>query len=444
MAQVSESRMKINSARRLNRRLWRAFVIQILLISASAAVGVYLAEFAIREILIVSALEREADYFWARQNIDADTPTPNTYTLIGYIFDADRIDTFPEEFQGLAPGIHDLTTQFSRSVVLVSDTRGRRLFLVFDADNVRQLATYFGLVPLTLLLIVLYSSALMAYRIAGRAVSPVIKLARQVRDLDFDTEQQLSLANIDELKGADDEVLSLSQALEQLIERLNNFVDRERILTREASHELRSPLTVIKIASEMLLTRSDLSDTDRSMADKIHRAASDMGELTDAFLLLAREADSGLPLERLSLNDVVTAELARCEMVYEHKVYDLVLHENARVWVHSSRSALGMVVGNVIRNAYAYTDHGQVTVTIAAHQIQIQDTGIGISDDELEAVFSPYYRAPDARESGHGIGLSIVRRMTDRFAWPLEIASQRGQGTQVTIKFPQSEVDPKT
>jgi signal transduction histidine kinase len=414
---------------------------QILLISASAAVGVYLAEFAIRELLIVSALEREADYFWARQNIDADTPTPNTYTLIGYIFDADRIDTFPEEFQGLAPGIHDLTTQFGQSVVLVSDTRGRRLFLVFDADNVRQLATYFGLVPLTLLLIVLYSSALLAYRIAGRAVSPVIKLARRVRELDFDTQDRLALANPDDLHGADDEIISLSQALEQLIDRLNNFVDRERILTREASHELRSPLTVIKIASEMLLTRNELSEPDRAMADKIHRAANDMVELTEAFLLLAREADSGFASERLCLNDVVAAEIIRCEMVYKQKANDLILHATGRVWVLASPTVVGTVVGNLIRNACAYTDHGRVVVTISSGQIKIEDSGVGISDDQLEAVFSAYYRAPDARESGHGIGLSIVKRMTDRYDWPLEISSERGHGTVITVRFPESDFE---
>lgn len=444
MGQDSESRMKTKRGQRLNRRLWRAFVIQILLISASAVVGVYLAEFAIRELLIVSALEREAEYFWAKQNIDSDTPTPNTYTLIGYIFDADRLDTFPEEFQGLAPGIHDLSTQFGESVVLVSDTRGRRLFLVFDADNVRQLATYFGLVPLTLLLIVLYTSALLAYRIAGRAVSPVIKLARQVRELDFDTQDRLALSNMDELRGADDEVIFLSQALEQLIERLNSFVDRERILTREASHELRSPLTVIKIASEMLLTRNDLSDADRSMADKIHRAANDMGELTEAFLLLAREADSGLALERLCLNDVVAAEIARCEMVYMKNANELILQQTGRVFVLSSPTVVGMVVGNLIRNACAYTDHGRVIVDITAGKIKIEDSGVGISDDQIEAVFSPYYRAPDARESGHGIGLSLVKRMTDRFSWPLEISSQRGRGTAVTIQFPESEFETLT
>lgn len=433
--------MKTDPSRRLNRRLWRAFLIQIVLISASAVVGVYLAEFAIRELLIVSALEREADYFWARENIDPGTPAPNTHTLIGYVFDADQTQTHPEEFQGLIAGIHDLVTPFGKSVVHVSDDHGRRLFLVFDANNIRQLATYFGLVPLALLLIVLYSSAWVAYRIAGRAVSPVVQLARNVRELDLEASETVLLADTSELQRADDEVLTLSHALEQLVERVNKFVERERIFTRETSHELRSPLTVIKIASEMLLSREDMSEANRATADKIHRAAKDMEELTQAFLLLAREAESGLAKERVCLNDIVRSEMARCELVYAAKDLHLDYQQSGRVWVSSSPKVLAVVVGNLIRNACAYTDHGHVNVSITAGAVRIEDSGIGISDDQIEAVFSPYFRAPNARESGHGIGLSLVKRMTDRFGWPIDIASRPGHGTVVEVQFPEAEFE---
>jgi signal transduction histidine kinase len=431
--------MKTDSKRRLTRRLWRAFIIQIVLISASAVVGVYLAEFAIRELLIVSALEHEAEYFWARQNIDPETPAPNTHTLIGYVFDADRTATHPEEFQGLAAGIHDLTTPVGKSVVHVSDNNGRRLFLVFDADNVRQLATYFGLVPLALLLIVLYSSAWVAYRIASHGISPLTKLARNVRDLDLEDSDEVTLGNLSELKGADDEVLTLWQALEQLVGRVNKFVERERILTRETSHELRSPLTVIKIASEMLLSRNDIDQATRATADKIHRAAKDMEELTSAFLLLAREGDSGLATERVCLNEIVRSEIARCELVYGDKNIELDYYQSGLVWVSSSPKILAIVVGNLIRNACAYTDRGYVSVRVTERTIRIEDSGVGISDDQLKVVFSPYYRAPNTRESGHGIGLSMVKRMTDRFDWPIEITSRPGSGTIVEVRFPNAD-----
>ena len=431
--------MKTDSNKRLNRRLWRAFVVQIVLISASAVVGVYLAEFAIRELLIVSALEREAEYFWARQNIDSDTPAPNTNTLIGYVFDAAQSDTHPEEFRGLSAGIHDLITPVGQSVVHVSENRGRRLFLVFDANNVRQLATYFGLAPLALLLVVLYSSAWAAYRIAGRAVSPLIKLARSVRDLDLDASDKVTLAATSELKGADDEVLTLSQALEQLVERVNKFVERERTFTRETSHELRSPLTVIKIASEVLLSRDDISEANRATVDKIHRAAKDMEELTQAFLLLAREGESDLIKERVCLNEIVRNEIARCQLVYGDKDIHIDYRQAGLVWVSSSPKVLAIVVGNLIRNACAYTDRGHVNVKLTERAVRVEDSGIGISDDQIEAVFSPYSRAPNARESGHGIGLSLVKRMTDRFGWPIEIASRPGRGTVVEVRFPDAE-----
>ena len=433
--------MKTNSSRRLNRRLWRAFVIQIFLISATAVVGVYLAEFAIREVLIVSALEREADYFWARENIDPTTKAPNTHTLIGYLFDADDASAFPEEFQDLSVGIHDLITPVGQSVVHVSQASGKRLFLVFDANNIRQLATYFGLVPLALLLIVLYSSALVAYRIAGHAVSPIVKLARDVRELDIEAADTMTLGNVNQIKSPDDEVLFLSHALEQLVERVNRFVERERIFTRETSHELRSPLTVVKIASEMLLSRQDMSPSNLATAGKIQRAAKDMEELTQAFLLLAREGDSGLVKERTCLNEIVEQEIARCEMVYGEKDIELSYHEDHRLWVYSSPKVLAIVVGNLIRNACAYTDRGHVEIAISGERVDISDSGIGIADEELQAVFSPYYRAPNARESGHGIGLSLVKRMTDRFGWPLEITSRAGHGTKVSVAFPNAEIE---
>mgnify|MGYP003329027119 FL=1 len=72
-------------------------------------------------------------------------------------------------------------------------------------------------------------------------------------------------------------------------------------------------------------------------------------------------------------------------------------------------------------------------------KVRIEDSGIGIHDDQIKAVFSPYYRAPNARESGHGIGLSLVKRMTDRFGWPINITSRPGHGTVVEVQFPGAE-----
>jgi signal transduction histidine kinase len=431
----------IERKRRLNTRLWRAFILQIVLISATAVAGVYLAEFAIRELLIVSALEREADYFWSRYNITGDTPAPNTNTFIGYVFSRGAPDT-PDEFQGLGLGIHDLRTQVGKGVVHVSESGNRRLYLVFDANNVNELATYFGIVPLALMLIVLYSSAWIAYGIARRAISPVVRLARTVRNIDVETPDLETFKAANQGQGHDAEIESLSNALHHLMARVDQFVERERTFTREVSHELRSPLTVIRMASDVLLNREALDDGARAMIGKIKRSAQDMEELTEALLALARDFGGMVEKESVSINEVIANELARCRMIYQDIPIKLDFNEKVQILVDSPPKIAGIVFGNLIRNACAYTDEGAVVVTVHAAGVTIDDSGIGMSKEHLGRVFTPYFRASNARGSGYGIGLSMVKRLTDRLGWIVDIQSEPDRGTQVEVIIPDAHAAP--
>lgn len=416
---------------RLNARLLRAFLLQIVLISATAIAGVYLAEFAIREMLIVSALEREADYFWSRYSITADTPAPNTNSLIGYLFNSDAAE-IPAEFSNLGLGIHDLKTPLGDSVVHVSEVEGKRLYLVFDANNVQQLATYFGVAPLALMLVVLYSSAWVAYGLARKAVSPVVRLARLVRDINVETPDVAAFETSQGAGSADTEIESLSHALSHLMGRVDQLIERERNFTREASHELRSPLTVILMASDNLLSRP-LDDGARAMVEKIRGAAQDMVELTEALLLLAREHQGQLATEVVNVNQVLRQELARCRMIYEAKQLEFRLEEAVELEIHAAPRLLAIVFGNLLRNACAYTDAGQIIIAVDAHRVTIRDSGIGMSKENLGRVFTPYFRVSQARGSGHGIGLTLVKRISDRFGWRLDIASEPERGTVVEV-----------
>ena len=416
---------------RLNARLWRAFLLQIVLISATAVAGVYLAEFAIREMLIVSALEREADYFWSRYAITADTPAPNTNTLIGYVFDKDAAE-IPAEFSELALGIHDLKTAVGAAVVHVSEVEGKRLYLVFDANNIQHLATYFGIAPLALMLVVLYSSAWFAFGLARKAVSPVVRLARLVQDINVETPDLAAFETSNQASGADAEIEHLSHALLHLMGRVDQLIERERNFTREASHELRSPLTVVRMAADNLLART-LDDGARGMVEKIRAASDDMVELTEALLLLAREHEGVLATETVSVNQVLRIELARCRMIYESKQLEFRLDETVALNVDTAPRLLAIVLGNLVRNACAYTDAGTIIITVETGLVTIRDSGIGMSKENLGRVFTPYFRVSQARGSGHGIGLSLVKRISDRCGWNVQIDSEPARGTQVEV-----------
>jgi signal transduction histidine kinase len=93
-------------------------------------------------------------------------------------------------------------------------------------------------------------------------------------------------------------------------------------------------------------------------------------------------------------------------------------------------------LGNVLRNAFSYTDAGAVTVDVGAESVVIRDTGVGMAPEQIDAMYQPFVRGDAARRGGHGVGLTIVRRLSDRFGWPVMIESSPGVGTRVEIGFP--------
>jgi signal transduction histidine kinase len=217
--------------------------------------------------------------------------------------------------------------------------------------------------------------------------------------------------------------------------RVDQLIERERNFTREASHELRSPLTVIRMATDNLLARP-LDDGARTMVEKIRAAAQDMVELTEALLLLAREHEGVLASESVNVNEVLRQELARCRMIYGAKPLEFRLDEVVALEIDAAPRLLAIVLGNLLRNACAYTDAGMIIITVTAGRVSISDSGIGMSKEHLGRVFTPYFRVSQARGSGHGIGLTLVKRISDRCGWVVDINSEPSRGTQVEVSLP--------
>jgi signal transduction histidine kinase len=325
--------------------------------------------------------------------------------------------------------------------VYVSEQAGRRLTLVFDRGSVAKLVTLFGLLPLAFVLLVLYLTTWLAFRASRRAFSPVVALARQVRELDPTARHPARFDRSRLPPAADDEVRELADALARYSDRLAEFVARERQFTRDASHELRTPLTVIRISSDLLLADEPLSEPGRRAVERIRRATGDMDELTSLFLLLAREDEVGLPDSAVCINDVVSEELARAQQAAEGKPVVARFTEKYRLHLDAPERVLSVLVGNLLRNAFSYTDQGEVEVAIDADRVVIRDTGVGIAPDRLAELYRPFVRGESAHRGGHGVGLSIVRRLSGRFGWTVDIASEPGVGTRVEIRFPGARLE---
>jgi signal transduction histidine kinase len=266
-------------------------------------------------------------------------------------------------------------------------------------------------------------------------LSPVSWLADQVNKIDFSA-KEISPINLDEIPfKTDDEIQLLANSIVHLGERLDNFIERERNFTRDASHELRSPLTVIRIASDMLLSEQDLTPPAQKSVLKIKRAADDMEDLTEAFLLLARESDNALSTDEVCINDIIDEEIDRAQAFNKTKKIPINVSSTGRLLIPAADKVVSVLLGNLIRNAILYTEHGHIDITVTHSSVIIKDSGIGIPEDQFEQIFSPFYRGNRTTAVGHGVGLTIVKRLSDRFGWPLRIDSAPDKGTCIEILF---------
>ena len=419
----------------MSARLGRAFLLQAAFISVTAVIGVFVAGALLERVLIHEALQSEAVHFWEQRALQPQFPLPSTRNLTGYMGDV------PDALRPLGLGYHPWQHDGVDYLVYVSDNGNARLYLVFDRSSVGRLAIFYGLVPLAIVLLTLYLSTWLGFHASRRAVSPVISLARSVRELDPKFPDPTVFGPERLPRGADDEIRELSAALARFAQRLNEFIDRERHFTRDASHELRSPLTVIQMASDLLLQGTNLGEPERRAVARIRRSARDMEELTAAFLLLARESETGLPMETVRINDLVAAELERARPLANGRPVELQLDARCCLSLEAPEKVLSILIGNLLRNAVAYTDSGRVRVEIGTGAIVIEDTGVGLSEERVRDIGRPFVRGSTERP-GHGVGLTIVRRLSDRFGWPIEFSSQPGVGTRVCVAFPGAQATP--
>jgi signal transduction histidine kinase len=440
-----------NRGASLHNKLGTVFIIQALAVSCATLLGIYACAVILEDVLIRRALQDEAGHFDRLLDVNPQAAAPNTFNMRGYLAASSSAAQLPAELAKLPPGYHNIRlASGKRPLVYVSDTRHGRLTLVFDQQNVGRLALLFGLVPLLLVLVFIYLASLAAYRFSRRAISPVIWLANEVASWDAKTPDSAALSPERMPSDLEGETQILAEALRGYSSRIAELVERERTFTRDASHELRSPLTVIKLACEVILTDGDFDDATPSVKHdkflernirRIEAASRDMEALIEAFLLLARDSASGLPEDDLCINDIIREEIERAEPLLTQKRVELKFNEAHLLKLTAPSKVVAVMIGNLIRNACRYTDAGAVAVSIAGKSVTICDTGRGMSPSDLEHIFQPFFRGQGAPRGGHGVGLTIVQRLSDRFAWPVSLKSELGVGTTAVIEFPEALIE---
>lgn len=413
----------------------RVFVLQMLFISLVTIAGVYIAELVIEQVMVRKALENEAKHYWALMDKNPQQALPNTANLLGYLAKEGNDQYIPEVLTQLKSNFSRIPFDGHEPMVYIEDRGQDRLYLLFNEKSVQRLSFYFGVVPLSIALIVIYLSAWFAYRASRKSLSPMVSLAQTMRQFDARYHDLDSLHFDDYMTMAtNDEARILAESLKDFTQRLQSQLEREQEFTHDVSHELRTPLAVIQGSLEILEKQADLSPIQMRAIGRMRTTAQDMQAIIDILLLLAREQNHKHN-EQVNINQLVRLLMQQIEETHNADQHvQLRLEANSQLSLNAPNQAVAIVLSNLLRNACNYTHEGTITTRIDQGKVMIQDTGLGIPNQDIERVQQAFQRS-HPQIKGHGLGLDIVRRLCERYGWSLDISSEVGRGTCVTVNF---------
>jgi heavy metal sensor kinase len=282
------------------------------------------------------------------------------------------------------------------------------------------------------------------YLLASLALGPIDRITAAAREIGATT-----LGRRLRLGGPNDEVRRLALAFDEMLDRIDETLDRERRFTADAAHELRTPLTILKGELEVALRRERSPQAYRQAMASMAQEVDRLVRLTDDLLTLARADAGGVPLEReaVAVDTLIGWAAEHFQRAAQEKgvTVETSCPDPLAVWGDPDR--LRQLLTNLLDNAITYTPTGgRVGLSCVRDgsfaRVTVVDSGAGIAPEDLPRVFDRFYRADRARvrtSGGSGLGLPIAQWIVRAHGGRIRVESHPGLGTTVTVWLPLSE-----
>ncbi len=280
----------------------------------------------------------------------------------------------------------------------------------------------------------------MSRYLAGRGIIPVKVIT--------ETTKRITKNNLNErvaLPQNKDELFELSSGINQLLQRIENAIERERQFTSDASHELRTPLATLKGTLEVLIRKPR---EQMEYEDKIKFSLTEIDRMThtlEQLLLLARLDDNSNTVDQslVPLSTLIDEILSRNKKRISEKNLAIDFHKGVALEGVVPQYYSNLILDNIIGNAIKYskenkTLHITITKTDSKIVCKVQDEGIGIKKEDLNNLFNHFFRSDALNHRsipGNGLGLSIAKKAADAINAEIHVESEFGLGTTFTIKF---------
>lgn len=258
--------------------------------------------------------------------------------------------------------------------------------------------------------------------------------------------------NLTELTHLPSEVGVLARAIDEKNHKLEQYLKREQLFTGDVSHELRTPLTIIMGASEVLASQLEGDSRLSEFTNRISTTAKETSEIISALLLLSR-APEKLDAPQTSINSIANNEVERLKYLLRYKTVTYAVVAEQEYFAYVRPELLKMALGNLIKNAFQYTDEGEVVIIIDDKKITVTDTGLGIPEAMMPLLYERFERLEQKKNDGQltdkfsskdytsykvdgtGLGLSIVQRIMTHMGWQLTHQANTTGGSTFSIYY---------
>jgi two-component system OmpR family sensor kinase/two-component system sensor histidine kinase QseC len=299
----------------------------------------------------------------------------------------------------------------------------------------RQLAAQAALRSVTPLAAIAPLLAIVMAWLLSMALRPLARVAREVRARDAES------LNLIPMQGLPDEVSTLVGALNRMLQRLAHSFGAQRAFVADAAHELRSPLTALRLQIDALRSADDAAARGAAI-DSLRRGVERAVRLVEQLLTLARSERGApaAPTQRVDLSELVRQVIADTAPAALARGSDFELDAETRVAFDGDPAALAALVRNLAENAVLHAPAGaRVRVRVwreaGVPVLSFDDSGPGIAEAERERVFDRFYRPGGGGADGSGLGLAIVRSVAERHGATVALGDSALGGLRVVVRF---------
>ena len=298
------------------------------------------------------------------------------------------------------------------------------------------------IIMLILIPLILILTALGGYYITTRVFRPVNNIVKTANDISSqkDISKRIEISS----DSKEDELHHLSVTLNKMLDKIENLIIQEKQFTSDASHELRTPISVILAQGEYLLDISK-DEKEKELAQTIVDKSKQVSKLVSRLLLLARidQNRQKFNKEKVDLGVIIDVAVDSMKELAAQKEILLFVNVPEGTIVDADESLLLSAITNLISNGIKYgNESGHVSVSASKNgdktEIIVADNGVGISEEHIDKIWTRFYRVDDVRNDEYGssgLGLSMVKSIIELHGGEITVKSEAGKGTEFRIEL---------